>query len=91
LHVGDLPIAERDHLVALVPPAIVIEPDRRPDDHVVAHALELRLHLGSLGVPFLNLELQDLTGLVGTASGGRAFPPQVPARDAAPFGVLREQ
>jgi hypothetical protein len=37
-----------------------------------------------------DLEVQDLTGLLGTASGRRVSPPQMPARDPAPLGVIRE-
>jgi len=53
--------------------------------------LELGLRLDPSSALFLYLESQDLTGLVGTASGGRAFPPEVAVRDAAPLRVLREQ
>src|ERR671924_7176 len=39
----------------------------------------------------LDLELQDLTGLVGSPSGGCLLPPKVALRHAAPFGVGCEE
>jgi hypothetical protein len=68
LHVGDLSVAECDHLEALVPSAVGGEPLRRADDLVVSDLPELRLHLKAVLAAFLDLELQDRTGLVGAAS-----------------------
>lgn len=91
LHVHDLSVAERDHLEALLAAAVRAEPSRGPDDDVGSDLFELRLHFDPPLSPFLYLKSQDLTGLVRTASGGRAFPPEVTVRDAAPLRVLREQ
>jgi hypothetical protein len=90
LHVDDLAVTNGEHLEALDAPAISSEPGSRTDD-LIADLPELRLHLGPSLASLLNLESQDLTGLVGTASSGRAFPPQVTMRDPAPFVLRRDQ
>jgi Phosphotransferase enzyme family len=66
------------------------KPGSRADD-LVADLPELRLHLGPSLASLLNLEPQDLTGLVGTASSRGAFPPQVTMRNTAPFVFCRDQ
>jgi hypothetical protein len=42
-------------------------------------------------IPLLDLELQDLTGLVRAASGWCVLPPEMAAGDAAPFRVFGEE
>src|SRR5260370_36956562 len=51
----------------------------------------MRLHLDPAAAALLDLEGQDLTGLVRAVSDGRLFPPQVAVRDAAPLRMLCEQ
>lgn len=91
LHVDDLSATEGDHLVALVSSSFGIGPPGRADDLVIADLGELRLHLDPSRAPFLDLELQDLTGLVRAVSRGCVFPPQMAVGDAAPFCVSGEQ
>lgn len=64
------------------------EPLRRADDRVVADLAELRLNLDPALAPLLDLELQDLTGLIRAPSRRRSFPPEMPVRDPAPLGVV---
>ena len=91
LHVDDLPVAECQDLEALVASAISSEPLGRADDFVGADLGELRLNLDPPFAPFLDLELQDLTGLVGTVSGRRSLPPEMAVRDAAPLVLVSDQ
>lgn len=86
LHVDDLAVVEGEDLVALLAAARCLQVGRGDDD-VVAHLLEFRFHIQRLIAAFLELELQDLTGLIGAASGGRLLPPEVSMRDAAPLGI----
>ena len=76
---------------ALLSAAVGAKPLRRADDRVGADLLELRLYLDPTFTAFLNLEAQDLTGLVRAASRGCPLPPQVAVRDATPFRVLCKQ
>jgi hypothetical protein len=78
-------------LEALLPSAVAAGPLRRADDLVVTDSPELGLQIDAPLAPFLNLEPQDLTGLVGAASGGSALPPEMAAGDTAPFRVFGEQ
>ena len=52
---------------------------------------KLPVHLHALRAPLLDLELQDLTGLVGSASCGRVLPQQKAARLTAPFRIVGEE
>jgi len=90
LHVGDLAAAHRQHLEPLLTSPVLAGPVRGADDPV-ANLDEFRLDLGRASASFADLELENLTGLVRAASGRCALPPEVPVRDAAPLGVLREQ
>src|SRR5262249_10403198 len=90
LHVDDLAVAKREHLVPLVA-APAVEPTGRADDHVVADACELGLCHDSAAAVFADLEGQDLTGLVGPASGRCVLPRQVAARDATPFALVCDE
>jgi hypothetical protein len=67
LHVDDLAVPEREHLVALATLTVGSEPGRRADD-LVADLCELGLDLDRRVSAFLDLEPQDLTGLVGPSS-----------------------
>src|SRR5207244_1147657 len=67
LHVYDLAVADRQHLEPL-DPAPAREPARRAD-HFVADDGEVRLHAGARRAALLDLELENLTGLVGASSG----------------------
>ena len=91
LHVDDLVAADGEYLVALLARPVLVHPLCRADDHVVADTGELGLDVDSTVAAFANLEGQDRTGLVGAASGGCAFPPQVAVRDAAPLALLGDQ
>ena len=91
LHVDDLVVSEGDHLEAFLSPPVAAGPRRRADDRVGSELSELRLHLDAPIAALLDLELQDLTGLVGSASGRCLLPPEVSVRQAAPLGVVREQ
>ena len=88
LHVHDLPVPDRQHLVALLPTPLGIEPLRRADD-AVADLLELRLNLEP--PPTAELEPQDLAGLVRPVSGRRVLPPEVAVRDAPPLALVGDQ
>lgn len=91
LHVDDLAVTEREHLKALLPRAGLVHPQRGADDHVVADSGEFGLHVDSPGAAFVDLEGQDLTGLVGPVSGRRPLPPQMATGDAAPFALVGDQ
>ena len=91
LHVDDLPVAECQDLETLVASSVRSEPLGRADDLVVANLGELGLNLDAALAPLLDLEAQDLTGLVGAASGGRSFPPEVTVRNAAPLVFVGDQ
>lgn len=78
LQVDDLPLAEGQDLEAFVAAPVRAEPVGRADDHVVADAGELRLHLDAAVAALPDLEGQDLTGLVGAASRRRVLPPITP-------------
>lgn len=88
LHVDDLPVPDRQYFVSLS--RLVTEPERRTDDPVGADSREFGLGDPS-GALLLDPELEHLTGLVGTASGRNALPPQAAVRKAAPLGVIGEQ
>jgi hypothetical protein len=85
-----LAVAEGHDLVALLAPVGRLQAGRG-DDHVLADLGELGFGVERLAGALLELKLQDLTGLVRAASGGRLFPPEVSAGDASPLGVGREQ
>jgi hypothetical protein len=68
---------------------LVTEAHRRADDAVIADCLELGLD-DRPAVLLLDSEGEYLTGLVGTASRRRSFPPEAAERHTAPFGVMRE-
>src|SRR5262249_6876728 len=53
LHVGDLAVAEGDHLEALLPPAMGAGPSSGPDDRVLTDLPVLRLHLDAPRAPLL--------------------------------------
>jgi hypothetical protein len=91
LKIDDLSVADSQHLVALDAVAILVEPDGRADDPVVANGGELRPNAWRAAASLVDLERQDLTGLVGAASRRRLSPPQMAARDPAPLCVIREQ
>ena len=91
LHVDDLAVAEREHLVALLAAAVGAEPLGGADDLVVADLGEFGLDGDAVLAAFADLEGQDLTGLVRAVSGRRALPPQVAVRDAAPLALLGDQ
>lgn len=91
LYVDDLAVPEREHLEALLARARVVDPLGRADDDVVADSGELGLDVDSSAAAFVDLEGQDLTGLVGAVSGGCAFPPEVAVRDAAPLAFVGDQ
>ena len=92
LHVNDLSVTHGQHLKPLNSTAVAAgdEPVRRADD-LVADLRELGLHLDLPLASFLDLKLENLTGLFGAVSGGRAFPPQMPVRNTAPLRFLRKQ
>lgn len=90
-HVNDLSVAHGQHLIPLDSTAAASdEPLRRADD-LVADLRELGLHLDPLLASLLDLELENLTGLIGAVSGRCAFPPQMTVRDTAPLRILCEQ
>lgn len=91
LHVDDLSVAECQDLEALVPSSIRSEPLGRADDLVGADLGELRLNLDPALAPLLDLEPQDLTGLIGAVSGGRSLPPEVAVRNATPLVLVGDQ
>jgi hypothetical protein len=92
LHVNDLSVTHGQHLIPLDSTAASgDEPPRRADDLVVADASELGLYLDPPLALLLDLKLENRTGLIGAASRRRAFPPQMPVRDAAPLRVLCEK
>src|SRR5581483_11772142 len=90
LHVDDLAVPDREHLEALPPCAVLPHPRRRADDPVVSDPRELRLDL-ERSASLLQPEAQDLTGLVGAASGRGALPPQAAVGNAAPLAVVCDQ
>ena len=90
LHVGDLAVADGEDLVSLLSPARRVQASGGDDD-VVADLPEFGLDVERLVAAFSALELQDLTGLVRTASGRCLFPPEVSVRDAPPLRVCVEQ
>jgi len=91
LHVDDLPVAECQDLESLVALSVGSEPLGRADDLVVADLDELGLNLDAALATLLDLELQDLTGLVGAASGGRSLPPEVAMRHTTPLVLVSDQ
>jgi hypothetical protein len=91
LHVDDLPVAECQDLETLLASSIGSEPLGRADDLVGADLSEPGLNLDASLAALLDLELQDLTGLVGAASGRRLLPPEVAMRNAAPLVLVSDQ
>ena len=86
LHVHDLAVPERDNH-GIPPPqlSLFVSQLRGANDLVVTDASEREIvDRPSAG------RLQDLTGLVWSASRGCVFPPETAARGATPLGVLRE-
>jgi hypothetical protein len=90
LHVSDLAVPERKYLVPLDVSALVVAPDRRPDD-LVAHLRELRPNLRRLASTVLDLEPQDLTGLVRAASARDPLPPEMTDGDSSPLCVVGKE
>ena len=91
LHVDDRPVAKSEDLEALVLSSIRSEPLRRADDLVVADQRELGLDLDAVIAAPLDLNPQDLAGLIGAVTSGSAFPPEAPARDATPLVLIADQ
>jgi len=91
LHVDDLPVAECEDLEALMASSIRSEPLGRADDLVVADPGELGLNLDPALAALLDLELQDLTGLVHAVTSGSVLPPEVPVRNATPLVLVSDQ
>jgi hypothetical protein len=91
LHVGDLAVAEGDHLEALCMAPVSGNPAGCTDDLVLRDLHELRLHLDPLVAALVNLELQDLTGLVRPASRWCVLPPETTVRDAPPLRIFGEE
>ena len=87
LHVDDLAVAHCEHHEPLLMAVIRRSPRGRPDD-LVTYLRELGRDSGQMRTLLLQLELQDLTGVVGTASTRRLLPPQMAVGDSAPFAVL---
>jgi hypothetical protein len=73
-----------------LPSAVLGRPLGRTDD-LVADLRELGLNVDPLSAAFADLKFEDLTGLVGAVSGGRALPPEVTVGDSPPLGTFREQ
>ena len=90
LHVDDLVVADGEDHEALLVALARRAPRCRPND-LVADLHELRVDPSLAPTTLPALELQDLPGLVRTASTRRVLPPQVPAGDAPPFAVLVDQ
>jgi hypothetical protein len=87
LHIHDLAVPEGDDYgIPLLESSIGIPQLRSPDDLVVTDAGERQI----LDRPS-PAHLQDLTGLVWSASGRRVPPPEAAARGAAPLGVFGEE
>ena len=87
LHVHDLAVPKSDdHRIPLPRSSVVTSHLRGPDDLVVADTGEGQI----VDRPAATC-LQDLTGLVWSASRGCVLPPEVAARRAAPLGVLCEE
>src|SRR5581483_6040903 len=91
LDVDDLVVAEGQDLEALPAAPVRAEPGRGGEDRVLVEPAEGRLDLDRAPATFVNLEAQDLTGLVGPVSGRRLVPPQSTARDAPPLAVSCDQ
>ena len=91
LHVDDHPVTQRQDLEALVASPVCSEPLGRADDPVVADLGELRLNLDPALAPLLDLEAQDLTGLVRSVSGGCSLPPKMAVRHATPLVLVSDQ
>lgn len=91
LHVDDLAFAEGDDLIALDVLAALVLPNGRADDPVVPDQCELGRNAPWLAAALLDLETQDLTGLVRSASGRGVFPPEVAVGDATPLGIVGEK
>ena len=72
-----------------MPGSVGFLPLGRADDLVAAHLSEFGLNLDPTLASRLDLELEDLTGLVRAASDGRALPPQHAVRDATPLRLFR--
>src|SRR5581483_8087040 len=89
LHVDDLAVADGEDHEALLVGVARFGPGRGTDD-LVTELHELRPDADLTGA-FPQLDLQDLPGLVRTASTGCPLPPQMPAGEATPFAVLVEQ
>ena len=68
MHVEDLAVAERQDLEALPASTVIAQPARGADDLVVADLREVGLDPDSPPAALPDLELQDLTGLVGAVS-----------------------
>jgi hypothetical protein len=90
LHVNDFVVTDREDLEAFVAASVGGEPLGRADD-LVSELGELGLDFDTPFAALGDLELQDLTGLVGAVSGGRALPPEVTVRETAPFVLLGDQ
>ena len=76
--------------MALVPRPLGVRPGGRPDE-LASDFGERRLEEEPARAVLPDLEVQDLTGLVGTASGRRVPPPQVSLRNTAPLRALGEE
>ena len=89
LQVDDLPVANPHHHVAHSGLTFIAAPEGRGDYRVLAHACELGVGDPANTSPS-NPGLEDRTGLAGSTSRRRVFPPEVAARHPAPLSVLRE-
>src|SRR5258708_30484849 len=91
LHVNDLAVVNSKLLVALLLLTVGAEPAGRAYDLVLAHQGEIRLDVEPRSASFLDLERQDLTGLLWASSGGGALPPEMTMREPAPLRTVSEQ
>jgi hypothetical protein len=67
LHIRNLPVADRQDLMALSAIPVSVEPRRGTDD-LVAELNELRAHLKVPHAAIVDLLLQDRTGLIRAPS-----------------------
>ena len=91
LHVCDLVVSKRQHVPARIADLVHAGAVHRADQLVVASPRKRRVELEAVGTSLPDPVRQDLTGLVGAASGRRVLPPQEAVRHAAPFRVFGEQ